>query len=345
MATIYDVSKKTGFSISTISKVMNNYKGVSKNTRKIVEDAIKELDFTPNTTARTLATKKSWLIAIVFEEEKGFGITHPHYSGILKGFQEKAATYGYDTVFLNSFLGEKKLTYLEHCKYRNVDGVLVSSSSKFTENIISLFNSDIPTISVETSYNGIPTVISDNKLGAKQALEHLYLLGHRKIAHIASSTSEENLSGKERYDAYCEFLEEKNLEYNPLYVAEGTKYTREAGEIASYKLYQQCRDDLPTAIFTSCDDYAIACIDVLNSFGLSVPEDISVVGFDDLPFASYIKPSLTTVRQDRAEIGARAAQILVNNIELKDVEINEITRIKTDLTVRKTTMKYSEKNV
>ncbi len=341
MATIYDVSKKTGFSISTISKVMNNYKGVSEKTKKIVEEAIKELDFTPNTTARTLATKKSWLIAIVFEEERGFGITHPHFSGILKGFQEKAATFGYDTVFLNSYLGDSKLTYLEHCKFRNVDGVLVSSSSKFANNIVSLFDSDIPSVSVETIYEGIPTVIADNKLGAKQALEHLYSLGHRKIAHISSYINEENLSGKERHEAYREFLAEKNIEYNPMYVVEAPTYTKEAGEVATHKLYQQCQSDMPTAIFATSDDHAIACIDVLNSLGFSVPDDISVVGFDDLPFASYIKPALTTVRQDRNEIGARAAQLLVDIIELKDVVVPEITRIPTDLTVRQTTKKIS----
>ncbi len=339
MATIYDVSKKTGFSISTISKVINNYSGVSEKTKKIVLEAIQELDFTPNTTARTLATKKSWLIAIIFGEEKGFGITHPHFSGILKGFQEKAATYGYDTVFLNSFMGEKKLSYLEHCKYRNVDGVLVALSSKFTETISSLVDSDIPIVSVETIYEGVPTVISDNKSGSKQALEHLYLLGHRKIAHIASSISTKTQSGMERYEAYREFLEKNDIEYNPLYVVEASKYTREAGEIATNRLLQQCWDDLPTAIFTSYDDYAAACIDVLSARGFSVPTDISVVGFDDSPYASYIRPALTTVRQDRNEIGAKAAQVLVSIIEKKDIDVPIITRIPTELTVRQTTIR------
>ncbi len=339
MATIYDISKKTGFSISTISKVMNNYSGVSENTRKIVQEAIKEMDFTPNTTARTLATKKSWLIAIIFGEEKGYGITHPHFSGILKGFQEKVATYGYDTVFLNSFMGEKKLSYLEHCKYRNVDGVFVAMSSKFTEDITSLFDSDLPIISVETVYPGVPTVISDNRYGSKQALEHLYLLGHRKIAHIASDISGEIQSGKERYEAYVEFHTENNLEYNPRYVVEAHQYNRETGAVAINRLLQQCWDDLPTAIFAACDDYAAACIDVLTERGFSVPEDISVVGFDDTPYASYIKPGLTTVRQDRNEIGVRAAQKLVNIIENKQVEVPEVTRIPTQLTVRQTTIR------
>ncbi len=339
MATIYDISKKTGFSISTVSKVMNNYSGVSETTKKIIEAAIKEMNFTPNTTARTLATKKSWLIAIIFGEEKGYGITHPHFSGILKGFQEKVATYGYDTVFLNSFMGEKKLSYLDHCKFRNVDGVFVALSSKFTEDVTSLFNSNLPIISVETVYPGVPTVISDNKYGSLQALEHLYLLGHRKIAHIASSISGDVLSGKERHDAYVDFLKENNLEYNPRYVVEACQYTREAGIVAINRLLQQCWDDLPTAIFTSYDDYAAACIDVLAERGFSVPEDISVVGFDDAPYSSYIKPGLTTVRQDRNEIGVKAAQILINIIEKKEVEVPDVTRIPTHLTVRQTTIR------
>lgn len=344
MATIYDVSKKTGFSIATVSKVINNYTGVSPKTRKLIEEAIKELDFTPNTTARTLATKKSWLIAIILGEESGFGITHPHFSDILKGFQEKSATYGYDTVFLNSFMGEKKMSYLEHCKYRNVDGVLVAQNAKFTENISSLLNSEIPIVSVETEYPEIPTVISDNKLGAKQALEHLYLLGHRKIAHISSPTARDSQAGRERYEAYVEFLEENNLEFNARYVAEATRYNPSAGEVAANKLLQQCWDDLPTAIFTSSDGYALACINVLKERGFLVPEDISVVGFDDLPYISYIKPGLTTVRQDRNEIGQKAAKILVDIIEKKDIAPG-IVRIPTELIVRQTTKRYREKEL
>lgn len=344
MATIYDVSKKTGFSIATVSKVINNYTGVSPKTRKLIEEAIKELEFTPNTTARTLATKKSWLIAIILEEESGAGITHPHFSGILKGFQEKAATYGYDTVFLNSFMGEKKMNYLEHCKYRNVDGVLISQSSKFTDNISSLLNGEIPAVSVETCYPNIPTVNSDNKLGAKQALEHLYLLGHRKIAHISSSIAPSSQAGRERYEAYIEFLEENNLELDMRYIAEGNKYTPLDGEIATNKLLQQCGDDLPTAIFTSYDGYAFACINVLKERGFSVPNDISVIGFDDLPYVEHIKPGLSTIRQNRNEIGEKAAKILVDLIEKKAVA-PEITKIPTELIVRQTTKRYEIKDL
>lgn len=342
MATIYDVSKKTGFSISTISKVMNNYSGVSEKTRKIVEDAVKEMNFTPNTTARTLATNKSWLIGIIFSEEKGYGITHPHYSEILKGFQEQASKYGYDIVFLNDFLGEKKTKYLEHCKYRNVDGAVVALGSDYTDDVKSLLNSEIPIVSIETEYEGIPTIICDNKGGVRQVLEHLYLLGHRKIAHIASSIEKNILSGYERHEAYVEFLKENNIDYNPRYVVEANKYTKEAGRDAINKLLQQCWNDLPTAIITSYDDYAVACIEVLSERGFSIPENVSVVGFDDLPYISYFKPGLTTVRQDRNEIGRKAAKVLVNIIEKADEDMPLIARVPTYLTVRQTTSRNNK---
>lgn len=338
MATIYDISRETGFSIATVSKVINNYSGVNENTRKVIKAKIEEMGFMPNSTARTLATKKSWMIAIVFEEEQGAGIVHPHYSNILQGFKQTAGKLGYDIIFLNSFLGEKRLSFAEHCRFRNVDGVLLVVSANFTDQIKDILDVEIPKVSVETVYPGVPTIISDNKMAGKQAMEHLYMLGHKKIATIAAP--QDTIAGRERLQVYREFLKENNLEYRPQFCVEAEKYNKTAGMKAVNLLLQQCRDEFPTAIYAAYDDYACAAKEILTEKGFKIPEDMSIVGNDDLPIASYASPGITTVRQNRDDIGAQAAKILVDMIEKKDQMVYpEITRIPTKLIVRQTTFK------
>ncbi len=280
MPTIYDVAKKAGCSPATVSKAYNNYAGVNRNTYERIMAAAEELGFTPNNTARTLATKKSWLIGVLFSEDRDVGIMHPHYSEILQRFRERGEELGYDMVFVSKRLGEKTISYLEHCKYRGVDGVLLAVSCADYEDIQCILESDIPCVSVEAIYDGHTTVISDNRMGAMQAMEYLYLLGHRRIAHIAGPL--DTVAGKARAEAYREFLDSKGIPFNPKHYVEATDYSYEAAKEASVKLMQQSWDDKPTAVFVYYDDGAFATIATVAEYGHKVPSDISIVGFDNI---------------------------------------------------------------
>ncbi|MDV3429301.1 MAG: LacI family transcriptional regulator [Bacillota bacterium] len=332
MVTIYDVAKEAGCSAATVSKAFNNYKGVNEYTYKKIMDTAKDLGYTPNNNARALATKKTWLIGVLYFEEGGTGITHPHFSAILHNFQKRAGEYGYDIVFVNRKLGNKDATYLEHCIYRGVDGVLLAVGAKFTDDIKCVLNSDLKCVSVEMVYPGKYTVISDYTMGSKQALEYLYFLGHRKIAHIACPLS--SIAGRERYGAYKDFLKNKGIEENPKYFIEAKEFTPEAGSRAVSELLQQCWEDLPTAIFIAYDDYAFAAMNTLKEQGFRVPEDISIVGFDNVKMAALTSPALTTIEQDRETIGCKAADILVSLIEDKNIDESLESRIPTKLIVR-----------
>ncbi len=340
MATIYDISKETGFSIATVSKVINGYKGVNNNTRNIIEEKIAELGFTPNSTARTLATKKSWMLAIIYDEEAGMGIMHPHYSSIIQGFKKEAGKYGYDILFLNNFLGERRMSFLEHCRYRNVDGVLIALDNPYTDMVEDILTDTIPRVSVETIYPNTAAVISDYTMGAYQALSHLFMLGHKKVACISGPL--ESLAGMERYKGYEKFLQDNSLELNPKHCVIASKYSKVAGVEAVNTLLQQSWNDMPTAIYAAYDDYAFAACEVLVQRGFHIPEDISIVGNDDLPMAAYVSPEITSVRQNRAEIGRKAAKVLTGLIEGKSPEQNVI-RIPTNLIVRQTTFKNTHK--
>jgi DNA-binding LacI/PurR family transcriptional regulator len=338
--TIYDISKKTGYSIATVSKVLNNYHGVSDKAKQVINQVIEETGYTPSHYARTLATQRSWLIGVLFSEEKGLGIVHPHFNKMLQSFQLHIGKYGYDTIFLNDTYGEKQMTLYDKCKSRGVDGVIIAGSMRFSEAIESVLESDLPKVSIETIYPNVRTIISDNRMGTMQALEHLYLLGHRKIAHIASNLIG-SMSAKERYDAYIEFMKKKGLEIRPDFIVEANKYNEESGEQAIRQLLSQCWEDMPTAIFAAYDEYVAAAMEIFTSQGFSIPEDISIVGFDDLPLCEYVKPSITTVHQNRDIIGKEAARILSSLIAGEEAAEPEVLRIPTNLVVRHTTKKLA----
>lgn len=339
MVTIYDIAKLAGCSPATVSKAFNNYNGVKTSTYNKVMEVAESLGYTPNTNARALTTKKTWLIGVLFSEDAGTGIAHPHFSEILQSFKMRTAEYGYDVLFVSKRLGNKEASYLEHCKYRGLEGVLVAVGSKYADEIQSVLSSDIKCVSVEDIYPHTHTVIADYHMGTMQALEYLYLLGHRKIAHITCPLS--SVAGRERYGAYLEFLSSKGLEVNPKYIVETKEFAPEEGSKAAVKLLQQSWDDLPTAVFVAYDDIAFPAMSTIQSQGFRIPEDISVVGFDNLKLSGYSSPTLTTVHQERVIIGQKAADKLIelieNNSEENSLDIH--VRIPTKLIVRNSCMR------
>ena len=332
MVTIYDIANKVGCAPSTVSKAFNNYSGVNKKTYDKIMEAAESLGYTMNNNARALATKKTWLIGVLFSDDAGTGIAHQHYSAILQAFKSRAGEYGYDVVFLNKRLGNKEASYLEHCNYRGVDGVLIAVGAKFEDEVKDVIASDIKKVSIESPYHGTPTVISNNRMGSMQALEYLYFLGHRKIAHIACPLW--SLAGRERYDTYKEFLRLKGLEENPKYIVETDSYCLEEGSKAACEMIQRCWGDLPTAVYAGYDDIAWTAMNTFQAHGFRVPDDISIVGFDNVAVSGFTTPPLTTIAQDRIAIGEKAADILVQSIENKDEETSAVIRIPTKLIVR-----------
>ncbi|KRQ86274.1 Catabolite control protein A [Caloramator mitchellensis] len=340
MVTIYDVAKEAGCSPATVSKAFNNYKSISQKTYKKIMETADKLGYTPNNSARALATKKTWLIGVVLSEELHTGITHPHFSEILQSFNTRIGEYGYDIVFISKRFGNKEESYLEHCLYRGVDGVLLAVGAKFKDEIKSILESDIKCVSVEGIYPNKYTVISDNRMGSFQALEYLYFLGHRKIAHIACPLN--SVAGRERYEAYREFLESRGMEFNPKYVVEAEDFTHEAGQKAALQLLQQTFDDFPTAVYVAYDDVAYVSMTTFQEKGFRIPEDISIVGFDNIKISAFTTPPLTTIEQDRMEIGKRAADLLINLIEEKEIDEPYEIRIPTKLIMRNSCSRVAE---
>lgn len=335
MATIYDVAKESGFSVATVSKVFNRYQGVNDKTREKVLITARRIGYVPIQSAQTLVTKKSWLIGVIFKEDLNQGLIHPHFGGILETFKLEMEKSGYDIIFINKNFSNQNMRYLEHCRYRNVDGALLASSTLPQEEAVAIHHAGIKCVSVEKKYPNIPTVISTNYEGTMNALTHLYSLGHRRIGIIVSPLS--SVSGFERFEAYKAFLKKYNLPFDQNIISICDAYTDEDGYKKANELLSKAKNNLPTAIFASYDKIAIVLQSVLISRGISVPNDISIIGFDDIEIASISTPTLTTIRQYRSQIGRKAAELMKRQLNSEKIDTTEIFRVPTELIIRDST--------
>lgn len=311
MTTIYDIAKKTGYSPTTVSKAFNNYSDVRDKTRREILQAAKEMGYVPNAHARTLTTKKSWTIGVLFVEGTGAGIRHPFFSAVIESFKKVAAAAGYALMFITKDVGGRVGGYLENCRIRGVDGVVVFLSDYDDPYFQELLESDIPCIVLDYETDLAHTIASDNFEGAHRATAYLASLGHRRIAHISGGTN--TAPGRVRQAGYEAALAEEGIETAEAYIVPGDFYTFESGHTAMKRLLNL--PVRPTAVFASGDMLALGALTAVREAGLSVPADLSVIGYDDVELARYVTPALTTIRQDTDRLGREAAELLLASID------------------------------
>lgn len=333
MADIRDIAKMAGVSTATVSKVLNNYKEVSNATKARILKIVEEVGYIPNSNARALSTKRSWLIGIVYSECLNIGLEHHYFSGLLEAFKRETEALGYEVVFISGY----GIGYLKRCQVRNVDGVFVVAADVFDPGLQALFDSDIKCVTTDVPYKSVPLIYSDNRQGSRLAIEHLYNLGHRRIAHIAGPST--SVAGKERLEGYRQGLIKHGLDYDPKLVVEADDFGGNAGYVAMNKLF--ALSEVPSAVFVLCDLVAVGVMHAIKEHHLEVGKDISIVGFDDIELAGHVHPTLTTIKQDRKLIGKILAETLVKRINHQAVD--EIIMIPTELIIRASTGKYNEK--
>ena len=308
MASLKDIAKALGVSTATVSKAMNDLPDISEETKRLVRDKAKEMGYFPNVAARSLKTHRSYNLGVLFVDDQSSGLTHPFFSKVLESLKSQAEGQGYDITFINQHFG--KMTYLEHCKYRGVDGVVAACVDFENPEILELINSDIPVVTIDHVFSRAATIISDNMEGMRQLTEYVISMGHQKIAYIHGK---ESAVTKERMVSFYRTMEEKGVPVEEDYILEAG-YTDPvlAGEITKRLLNMK---NPPTCILYS-DDYAcIGGMTAIEEAGLVIPDDISVAGYDGIPVAGVIKPELTTIRQNTDMIGKSAAQKVISLIE------------------------------
>lgn len=313
MVTIKDVSKRSGFSVTTVSKALNNYSDISYETKKIILKLCDEMGYVPNNSARSLVSKKSYTIGVVFEEITGVGLQHPVFSKVLESFKTECEKQGYDIMFLSKIMGREKGSYYQHSLSKQVEAVLVLCAEFNSDEMIELYGGDIPIVMIDFSYEGVINITSNNRRGVRQAVKHLHDLGHKKIANIFGGGS--TYIGGIRRDYFVEMMGNYDLEVKDEYMVSGEFFSKEDGYNAMNKLLKL--DDLPTAIFCASDMLAIGAIQAIKHSGKAVPDDFSIVGFDGIDMGQIISPRLTTIRQDSRKMGKIAAANIMMMINEK----------------------------
>lgn len=326
MVTIYDIAEATGYSAPTVSKALNGLGSLSEETRQKIIDKANELGYEPNSTARTLTTKKSYLIGVVYDDtgmNKGF--SHPLFSPVLDRFREKIEAAGYDIIFLSRHFN---MTYFSHANFRCIDGVIIINPATNTPKDFEDFvKTNLPRVSTNSVFNGICTVITANEQGGYEAAEYFIKRGHKKIAYISAPVNGISTAPDERFTGFKMAMKAYNLFDEELYeLSEG--WDKESAETAFGRLIKRRKD--VTAVFATSDQLAFGVYDYAKKHGLRIPEDISIIGFDDDCAAEYT--GLTTFRQSTQEIADIAAQMILDQIDGKTVP--PIIRCKPELIER-----------
>lgn len=331
--TIYDVAKKAGVGIGTVSRVLNDHPSVREETRAKILNAIEELGYTPHAMARGLAAHRTNSIGIVVPF-----FTHHFFIEILKGIQAAAYEFGLDIILYNVQSGEQKAKYFKRLSSeKKVDGVIIINLTVRDENIKAFSEANIPIILVDTYHKDATCLTVDNVKGARIAVEHLLLLGHERIAFLNGLLRYH--SSRDRSKGYSEALNERNISTDQSLIVE-SEFSRAEGFKAMRQLWDT-NNEKPSAVFAASDLQAIGAIEYLTSQGLRVPEDVSIVGFDNIELAELV--NLTTIGQPMYEMGVDALKMLVERLSSTkkggDPTPDALQKVYTPtLVVRKSTM-------
>ncbi len=330
MVSLKDIAKACNVSPATVSKALNDQSDVSEETKALVRSVAKSMGYFPNSSARALKTNRTYNIGVLFVDEAQSGLTHDYFSFVLDSFKRGAEAEGYDITFINGNKS-KRMTYLENCRYRGFDGALIACVDFYDPEVYELVNSGIPVITIDHAFFGHSAVLSDNVKGMRDLVNFVVEKGHRKIAYIHGLPSAVTSS---RLSTFFKTLEENGITVPDTYIGEAPyRNTKLAGE-ATEKLLDL--EDPPTCILYPDDFSCFGGINVINERGLSIPDDISVVGYDGIRIGRHIEPRLTTLKQDTAKIGLMAAQKLIDLIEHRKTTIEEQIMIEGAVYVGKT---------
>jgi len=310
--TLEDVAKKAGVSRSTVSRVVNDYANISDDVRQRVLKVIEETGYRPNAAARALASQRSRIIGLILPHSVSMLFTDPYYPHLLKGISQACNQNQYTLAFfLFSSVEDEKINFNSIPSNGLLDGVLVQSDHHGKQRIINhLLEANIPHIVIgrPKQSDKVSFVDVDNRTGANKAVTHLINLGYQRISTITGPL--QSTAGIDRRNGYIDALEKHSFQVDPELIEEGD-FTEQGGFNAMQRLISHKTD----AVFAASDVMAFGAIRAIKEHSLSIPEDIAVVGFDDIPFTSLMNVELTTIHQPVTELGEKAVMLLLNLIK------------------------------
>jgi len=325
MITIKDVAELAGVTVTTVSRVLNNRGYISEKTRQNVKEAMEELDYQPNEVARSLFRKKSNLIGLIVPD-----VAHPFFAQLTSSIEYHAYKNGYKILICNSYGDSvKEKDYIDMLKRNQVDGIIMGSH---TLEISEYLNLGRPIVSIDRCLaKNIPYITSDNYNGGTLATNLLIDKGCKNLAHISGPLIL-NTPANKRFEAFVDVATKRHINH---VVVETRLYSFKIEEYEEliYKLFSDNPDI--DGVFASSDIIAACVINVSNTLQKEIAKDIKVVGYDDIDFSALIVPPLTTIRQPIKVIGEMAIKLIIDQLEEKPINNENILPI--ELIVRKTT--------
>ena len=311
--TIKDIAKEAEVSPTTVSRVLNNKPDVSDQTKKKIQQVIEKLNYNPNGIARGLVLNKTHSLGLIIPD-----ISNPFFPEVAKGIEDYAKKQDYSVIFCNTDnhkQGEKEA--IELMKNKQVDGMIVSLAinEQNKKELTRLAEDNFPVVQIDRKIpqSGFPAVVIDNQAAAYKATSYLVQLGHHDIAHISGDLAVK--PAQDRLTGFKQALKSAGIDLLDEWIKEGN-YSKHSG-------YQKMKELLsleqhPTAVFIANDLMALGAYEAVFEQGLEIPNDISIVAYDDIELATVIRPRLTTISQPEYKLGVEAAKLLVRSIEGKD---------------------------
>lgn len=329
-AKMQDIADKCGVSLTTVARALKNKGEISKETRERILAVARELNYTANVPARILAGGKSNIVGLVVADN-----SNPYYAKMIRGVEDTAKQNGYGLILFNTDETMEQEQKAHQMLIENhVDGILITSVISGSEPLKSLDKHNIPYVLLNRYIEGYTTdsVRSDNELGAYLITSHLCKQGHKRILHITGS--EDISSVRERLSGYKNALKENGIEFDPDLVL---RCDLKLG--GGYGCMVEALDEIkpnPTAIFAYSDLLAIGVMKALKEKGISIPDDIALVGYDNIDYSPFFEPSLTTVDQFAYKIGEQGMKILIEKINQEEKEAWQCQEviIKPELIIR-----------
>ncbi|MDO4489463.1 MAG: LacI family DNA-binding transcriptional regulator [Lachnospiraceae bacterium] len=310
MVSMKDIALRCNVSVATVSKALSGRKDIGEDTRQRICKMADEMGYLSNAAARALKTNRTYNIGVLFVDEQLSGLTHDYFSAILQSFKVEAEKRGYSITFINRYVGTRKTTYLQHCQYRGLDGVLIASADFGDPEVLELAESQIPLVTIDHIYNNHTAIMSNNVAGMSELVRYVYEKGHRRLGMIHGEMT--NVT-KNRVTSFHRTCKELGMDVSDEYIVSSRYHDPIACAEATEKLLQL--QEPPTCIFFSDDFSGMGGLDVIRKKGLRIPEDISVVGYDGIYLSQAITPHLTTCWQDTTTLGALSAEHLIRAIE------------------------------
>jgi DNA-binding LacI/PurR family transcriptional regulator len=304
MATIRDVASLAKVSVATVSRVLNKNGYVNETTEANVRKAMQQLNYKPNTIAQSLSSRKTKMLGLIVPD-----ITNPFFPELARAVEDVAQIYGYTVILCNSDEKvEKEREYLDVLEQKYIDGIILASHTFEYHHL----SEKIPVVVLDRSIDdNMPTVVSQNRQGAVMATSHLLEVGCKKIAHIRGP--QETMTAQERYKGYLQVVQKQTWFQNDLVVDGDFEITKSLE--ATKELLQQHPDI--DGIFAGNDLMAVGALKAARQLGRKVPEDIAIIGFDNILLTTMIETELSTIAQPIYDMGALATRMLLKKIENK----------------------------